>query len=833
MLQDIRSALRTFRHSPAFAVTAVLTLSLGIAATVAIFSLFYQVLLRSLAVPHPESLVVFHATGPFLPGGSSSGNHESTFSYPMYQRLASHSPLLEGVAARAGTSVQATRSEGPEREDAELVTGNYFGVLGLRPVLGRLISPVDDQIGRPNQVVVLAYRYWITAYAASPNVLNSKILLNGNPFTVIGVAPEGYDGFVAGEMRAFFLPLSAKPLSDPGWLARAFNEPGTQWLNIIARLKPGVSREQTTVSLLPVWSATLRDHVRQVKAPEGADRKILLAKTLQLLPASGGISDLEARWRKPLTALLAMVLLLLLITCANVANLLIARGVARAREVAIRVAIGAERGQLIRQSLIESLLLACPAGILGTALSFGLLRTLIAVLPGASTRTFLAATPDVNVLSFSLLLVLATVLLFGTFPALQTSSVDPIQCLREQVASGNSAHARWRQALVAGQLALSLMLLVGAAFFADTLVNLLHHDSGLRPDHLIVITLNPDLSGYSIDRGRSFYHELNSRLEQLPGVRSVAMAEYSPLTGSEWSSNVTVEGYAARSMQDAMSDKNAVSPGFFRTLGTAIVRGREFDQHDIGSKRTVAIINEAFAKRFVGTGDPVGKRMTIGAGHPPDMTIIGEVKNSQNLDLREVPKPTFYFPYEQNYGDSKALPQAQFFVRSNRNPKPLEAAIRQTVRSIDPKLPMTIKTMNDLFSAVTYTDRLSAILAGAFGMLATILAAIGLYGVIAYAVTRRMIEMGIRMALGAMPSQVLALVMREVALVTVCGLLIGIPASYALATVMSSQLYGVNERNLPVYGGALVVLVLASCAAGLVPALRAARVDPKTALRYE
>lgn len=282
-----------------------------------------------------------------------------------------------------------------------------------------------------------------------------------------------------------------------------------------------------------------------------------------------------------------------------------------------------------------------------------------------------------------------------------------------------------------------------------------------------------------------------------------------------------------------MSDENAVGPGFFRTLGTPLLREREFDEHDTGNKITVAIVNETFAKHFVGADDPVGKRMTIGKGHALDMVIVGEVKDAQNLDLREIPKPTFYFPFEQNDTRSKELPQAQFFVRSNANPKPVEAAIRETVRSIDPALPVTIQTMNDLFHAATYTDRLSAILAGAFGIFATILAAIGLYGVIAYAVTRRMVEMGIRIALGATPRQLLALVMQEVTLVTLCGLLIGIPASYALAMVMSSQLYGVNERNFEIYCAAAGVLTLASCAAGLVPALRAARVDPKTALRYE
>lgn len=831
MLQDIRFALRALTRSPAFSGVAVLTLSLGIAAAAAIFSLFYQVLLRSLPVPQPDRLVVLHASGPTLPGGHSEGTPGYIFSYPMYRRLRDGAGLFQGLAARSESTVQALLSGGAERVEAELVTGTYFSVLGLKPALGRMIAPDDDQTGHANPVAVLAFRYWVKNYGAGPDVLNRKILLNGNPFLVVGVAPEGYDGFVPGRPFDLFLPLSIGPLLSPGW--EDFENPGTQWLNVIGRLKLGASREQAEASLRPAWSAALRDHIKQVGVGgDKIERQTLLSKNLTLLSAAGGIRNLEVRWRKPLTALLVMVGLLLLIACANVANLLTARGLARGREIAIRVALGAARWELVRQTLVESLLIALAGGLLGTALSFALLRGLIAFLPQGGTRQFLTARPDLTVLGFSLLMVLSTALLFGILPALQSSRVDPMHALKEQISSGSGSQSRWRQALVAAQLALSLALLGGAGFFAETLIKLLHHDSGLRPDHLVMFTVDPRLSGYSVDRGQNFYRDLRHRLEQLPQVHSVSLAEVSPLTRSEWSSNVTVEGFHARTMQDAISDANAVGPGFFRTVGTPLLRGREFDERDREGAAKVAIVNQTFAKLFLHGRDPLEKRMTIGSGHPLDMVIVGEVKDSQNLDLRDAPKATFYQPFEQAYHGDKELP-AHFFVRSAGDPQTLEGGIRRIVRQLDPNVPAYIKTMNEVVNSSVFTDRLSALLALVFGVLAILLAAIGLYGVIAYSVTRRTMEIGIRLALGAVPRQVLVLVMREVMTVAAWGVLAGVPLAYAFVRLMSSQLYGMKAYDPAMYCGAVAVIACAAVAAGLLPAWRAAAVDPKNALRYE
>jgi predicted permease len=834
MWNDIRFALRSFRRTPVFSAVAVLTLALGIGATAAIFSLFYQVLLRSLPVRSPEQLVVLHSSGPGLPGGSSSDSYESVFSYPMYKRLQDKSQLFDGWAARSGSTIQVVRQSGSERGKAEVVSGNYFDVLGLRPALGRLLSRQDDSVRGGNPVAVLSFRYWTDHLGSRPSVLNQQILINGHPFVIVGVAPRGFDGFLTGESPAIFLPISMTPQISPSW--EDFDRPGLQWLNIVGRLKPGVSRAQATASLRPLWVSMLRNDSDQLGVKDQAARQRLLAKPIELHSASQGINELETQWRKPLTALFAMVGLLLVIACGNLANLLIARAVARTREIAVRVAIGADRWQVIRQSLAESLVLAVAGGIIGTVLSFFLVRSLIALLPEDVAGHWITAKPDVTVLAFSLVLVLTTIVLFGLLPAMQVARVDPMPALKDQSsnASGSSGQTRWRRALVAGQLAVSLCLLVGAALFAKTLVNLLSHDPGFRPDHLMTFSVDPRFSGYSVDTGRSLYREIRQKLTLLPGVESVSIAEFSPLSNSEASSNVTVEGFHPRADEDADSDENAVGPGFFRTLGTALVSGREFDDHDREGSPKVAMVNEAFVRHFIRNRDAAGTRMEVGAGRPLDTAIVGVVKDAQNLSLRETVKPTFYVPFDQSYKQQKQIRQAAFFVRAKSDLPALERSVRALVRSINAALPVySVRTMTKKVDESIYTERLIAILGTAFSVLAMLLAAIGLYGVMAYSVARRTAEIGIRLALGAMPRQVLQLIMKEVLLLATAGVLIGLPAAYVLARLLESQLYGVRAGNPASFCLSVGILVAAAAIAGIIPAWRATTVDPKDALRYE
>lgn len=834
MWNDFRFAVRSLNRARLFASVAILTLALGISANTAVFSLFYQVLLRSLPVSNPENLFVLNQDPPNLPGWGSSDNGETVFSYPMYERLRDGTKSFEGMAVRSGAQVDITGPNGPDRVHAEVVSGNFFQVLGLQPRLGRLLSSSDDQMKDANPVAVLSYGYWISHYSGSASALNRKLLINGYPFTIVGVVQSGFNGLLVGDAAALFVPVSMKAEVTPGWKGSA--DPQYRWLNVIGRIRPGITRSAATATLEPIWTAAVGDELPALEVRDAPTRKRLLATRLHLQPASSGINGLEKRWRQPLTALLAMVGLLLVIACANLANLLIARAVGRGREIAVRLAVGAGRWRVTRQMLVESLVLAAAGGIVGIGLSFAMVQGLIAALPKSYGESVLKASPDLAVLAFSVGLVGVTTILFGLIPALQSGRVDVMPTLKDQAAasSGTGAHTRWRQALVAGQLALSVSLLIGAALFAKTLIGLLEHDPGFRPERLLVFSLDPRLSGYQADRGLTLYRGILDRLRQLPGVSLVSMAGSGPLAGSETSGNVTVEGYEARPDEDMDADTNAIGAGYFRTIGTPLVRGREIEQRDQTSPARVAVVNEAFVRRFMKGKDPIGKRMESGSGGKLDTEIVGVVKDAQNLDLREIPKPTYYVPIELAYAHAGAIPRATFFLRTNGDTAALETSIRALVRTFDANLPVyNVSTMHELVNHAVYVDRLIAILASAFGALALLLAGVGLYGVVAYSVARRTAEIGIRLALGALPAQVLRLVMREVMVLTLVGLAVGLPGAYWLARLAASELYGVRPGDGVVFLLASVALAGVAALAGLIPAVRAANLDPKTALRYE
>ena len=531
MWNDIRLAARALRKSLIFSTAAIGTLSLGIAATTAIFSLYYQVLLRSLPVRAPEQLALLHSPDPGLPGWRSSDNGETVFSEPMYRSLRDGTSRAIALAARSSATVEVTRPNGSDRAQVEVVSGNFFSVLGVSPGMGRFFSSEEDRVPGRDAVAVLSFSYWVEHFGAG--VINRKITINGHPFVVIGVAPRSFNGFLAGQNPALYVPITMKREISPGW--DGFGKAGVHWLNIFGRPAPEGSHDRALASLRPVWTAALRRHVAEIGVRNARARERLLAKPLDFHPASQGINSMEKEWRKPLTVLLAMVALLLAIACANVANLLVGRAMLRSRELAVRVAVGASRWQVVRQSLAESLVLACAGGAVGTALSFAMVRGLIAVLPEDVAGHWLSVRPDSAVLGFSFLLVAMTTLLFGVFPSLQAARVDPMTALKDQSAtsSAGGSQTRWRQALVAAQLAVSLALLIGAGLFAKTLINLLAHDPGFRPERLLTFSIDPQLSDYSLDRGRALYRDLERRLAALPGVESVAIAAFSPLSHSE------------------------------------------------------------------------------------------------------------------------------------------------------------------------------------------------------------------------------------------------------------------------------------------------------------
>jgi predicted permease len=571
-----------------------------------------------------------------------------------------------------------------------------------------------------------------------------------------------------------------------------------------------------------------------MKIGSGPMRQRWMAKTLELRPAAQGLNMLSREFRKPLVFLMAMVGLLLLIGCANIANLLIARATARSREMAIRLAIGASRGSLMKQLLTESLMLSLSGGALGVGVAYAITAALLHMLPADESGGWLQASVDVNVLLFSVAVSVAVGLASGLIPAWQATRPDVTTALKEQTggASSSKGHAQFRRGLVVLQFALSLLLLIGAGLMARSFVNLATHNPGFAPDHLLTFGVVPRLSAYTPERAASLYKQIGEKLEALPGVRRVASAEYAPFSSMNSSTNVSAEGRPFREEEDTDCGRNEVSPGYFRTVGQPLREGREFQASDTREAPKVAIVNEAFARYFFPGRSPIGLRMATGGGHDVklDIEIVGVVADSQYDNLREKPGRFYYIPYDQDPSYRRMV----FMLRTSQAPEALAGAVRSSVAQLDPTVPvLDLKTMQVKIDESIYTDRLIAALATAFGALATLLAAMGLYGVIAYMVARRTTEIGIRVAVGAGQADVLMLVLREVGLLVIAGLVLGIPLALLASGYVESQLFGVQAADLGVYVTASAALVITAFLAAWGPTARAARIQPLKALRYE
>jgi predicted permease len=824
---DLRYAIRNLRRSPVFTAVAILSLGLGIGANTAIFSLLDQVLLRTLPVKNPQELVrLYGAKGAF---SGSSRCPMNCLSYPAYRELRDQNQVFSGILAQWRLPLSFTDGDRTERVPAELVSGNYFDVLGVQAALGRTFTQDDDRMVNGHPLVILSYEFWQQRFGGNPAVLNRKVHVNGQPMTIVGVAQRGFRGLEVGDRVDVFVPMMMKPLMTPTW--NDLDVRRSIWMTAVARLKPGVPIQQAEASLQPLWRTILQEDLTTNPNADDRFRTRYLAKKLMVEDASKGQSQLRQQFSTPLAVLMAMVGFVLLIACANVANLLLARAAARQKEIAVRLALGAGRARVVRQLLAESITLALAGGAIGILIAWWSGHGLLRFLPGAAASQRLDTAPDLRVLAFLFALSLATGILFGLAPALQATRPAIAPTLKDQTGSVSTGSARLRMTLVAAQVALSLVLLVGAALFARSLYNLQEVDPGFRPANLIEFSISPPLNGYAQPATRQFIQRLEDSLRQIPGVMAVTAAEIVPLSDNDAYSTARVEGYESKPDEDMNLAQNFVTPGYFSTIGTPLIAGREFTRRDGAGAPKVAIVNQKMARYFFGNQDPLGRHIGFGPRQSSmDVEIVGVVRDSKYSDLREPAPREVFMPIDQD----ERVDQCSFFVRSAQSAAGLGSALRSAVAALDPNLPVyNLQTVATQIDDSIYIDRMIAALSMFFGGLATLLAAVGLYGVIAYNVARRTREIGLRMALGAERGRVLWMVMKEVALLAGAGIVVALPAAYAAGRAVHSQLYGVPSADFAVLVGSAGVLAVVAGLAGCVPALRASQVDPMIALRYE
>jgi predicted permease len=829
-LSDLRLAVRGLRRNPLFATVAILSLALGIGANTAIFTLIDQILLRKLPVAAPEQLVMLYQQGANMGSNMGSRMH----SYPLYQDLQKRAEPLAEVLCRRLLPASVSVDNRTERVEAEMVSGNYFSMLGVKPALGRVFnSQEDDQVYQGHPVVVLSHGYWVSRFAGDPGVLGKKILVNDSPMTIIGVSAAGFVGLDPAQSPQLRVPVLMKPVMAPDWGWVHIDDRRARWVQVFGRLKPGYTVETAQGPLQGLFTQIRGYEATLPAAKEWSaySREQFLKGRLTVASAALGYSSLRNDFSTALIVLMCMVGLVLLIACANVANLLIARGFMRQKEIAVRLSLGSSRGRLVRQLLVESLVLSCAGGALGLAMAVVLTRGLLALVPSQGQPLLISARPDPRILAFTLGLTFVTGIIFGLLPALRASRPDPWTTLKDTVGSiaGTGGSLFLRKGLVTAQVALSFLLLFGAGLFVRSLQNLKGTDTGVALDNLVTFQLSPSLSGYDNPRAVIFYRDLLDRLRAAPGVKSAALASVPILAGDEWDSSMAVEGHQSRDGEDMQAFMNALSPGYFQTLNIPFLEGRDFRSSDAKEDATVAIVNRRFAEHFFPGRSAVGKRLGFGGGPGSKLTIeiIGVVRDALYEGPREGVRRQVFIP---NWGKNGAA----IYVRTLTPSAAAYNMVRNEVKQLDGSMPVyEMKTVEAQLDETLLTDRLIAMLSAWFGLLATLLASVGLYGVMAFVVARRKKELGIRLALGAQSGSVIWLVMREVLLLLAIGLAVGIPAAMALGRFVSAQLYGIESHDPMIAGSTVVLLTLVSAAAGLIPAYRASRIDPILALRHE
>jgi predicted permease len=835
--QDVRYGMRTLAKSPGFTIVAVLTLALGIGANTAIFSLLNQVLLRRLPVKSPDELVVLRAPGPRTGHVWSDGDSTETFSYPMYKGLREHNSVLSGLLARFAFAAGVTNHGKTERTSGELVSGNYFEVLGVRPILGRLFTLEDDRVQGGHPVVVLSYGYWIRSFGTDASILNQTILINNMQMTVVGVTQPGFTGIQVGQSPDVFVPLMMRAQMMPNVTTikegNGFENWNDYWLPVLGRVKRGVSPEQAEAGLNAAYRPLLQEQLPTLTKWNEAKRQKFLSGKILLSSGAHGRTTLQRDAGAPLVAVSFMAALVLLIACANIANLLLARGAARQREFSIRAAMGASRWRMMRQLFAENLLCAGAGGVLGLLVGAWTMGILIPAVGSGTGVEGLSSKLDGTILAFALGATLLASILFGLVPALRASRADVSQTLKDQgsTTSAGTSQVRVRKVLVGAQIAFTVLLLAGSGLFVRTLWNLRQVDLGFKTEHVATFSIAPELNGYSPARTVALCDQLNERLAALPGVDAVGSSQIPTLTGTNYGANITVPGSPDLPEDERNVNEDWISPGYFSTLGVPLLAGREFNAGDGPQSQKVAIVSQAMVRRFLPGRDPIGVRFAFGgATATPDVEIIGVVKDLKQGNVRGEIKPFVYQPYPQQ----PSLGEMTFYVRTQQDPAALAATFRHEVQQLDANLPVyDLKTLDRIVDEDLFAEQLVATLSASFGVLAALLASLGIYGVLAYMVVQRTREIGIRIAFGAETRHVHALIFREVGVMVIAGAAAGLPAAYALARFSESILFGVRSSDPAVYALDIVLIASVAFAACAIPARRAVRVDPIVALRHE
>ncbi len=833
--QDLMYALRQLRRSPGFALVAVITLALGIGANTAIFSLLDQALLRSLPVRDPQELVVLEGTGKAWEGSTHNhgGDEQDYFSYPMYKDLRDRNQALDGLIATLPADIGISRNGSAQNGRAELVSGNYFDVLGVQPAMGRIFAQSDDLQPNANPIAVLSFDFWKNHLAGDPSIVGSTVGINGHPFQIVGVAAPRFHSVVWGETPSLFVPISMLDEIIPG-AGRRLTLHTDRSMNLIGRLKAGGSREQAEAALAPLWHALRAEEMKALgkQSPKFVAGFVTNSR-LRVLPGATGYSYQRNDFREPLLAIMGMALLVLLMASVNVAGLLLVRSAGRVREFSLRFALGAGSTRIASQLLLEGLVIGAIGGVAGMVVAPLAIRALVHQLAGDQAYMAFDTTIDVRLLVFNFAIALGVSIFFSLAPVLQLRRPDLTATMGQRTGTGSGAMLNLRRTVVCLQIGVSVLLLAGAGLFVRTMQNLRHVDVGFATSHIVSFGINPKLAGYAPAAVPALHQRVIQALTVLPGVQAVAATDDPELAGDSHGGNVTVAGYTPGPDEQYDVEEPVVNPAYFSAMQIPLLSGRFFTDGDAADHPAVAIVNETFAKHFCGDARGcIGRMMSNGGGNNVKLTtqIVGVVRDTKHIGIRDAVVPTFFRPLRQDANPAQLF----LYVRTFTKPVQALAMVRGAMQQLDPALSLTaLRTMDTQIDENLSDERMVSLLAVSFGLLATLLAGIGLYGVLAYVTAQRTREIGVRIALGSSRAAISGLVLSDVLKLAGTSMVVALPVALGLTRLLRSQLFGVSTFDPITFAIVIALVAMVAIVAALVPAHRAANVDPIEALRTE